>query len=361
MKIVIYVTRKCNLSCDYCYEKDMEKSMDDMNHSVATGVIDFIKENISIHKPECVNVLFHGGEPTINSSTIEYIMNGLDAVEGTKFNYHMTTNGTYSRKEVDNIMGRFSSVTFSIDGNREMHNMNRKDFRSNGSYDIAVENALYAMNNLYNIRIRMTITKNNYKLLDKGIDDLVSKGFNEIVPAIDFKEKWDDYEYDEIKKKAILLASKYLGDKDKKISLIDSVCLNSEKGDCFSLKNDFTIDCNGDIYPCVLLNGIEYYRVGNVMNQKNKIHEDKLLKMKKIIFSDIEATSSLDNSSQKKIIEVINGFSKNKIIVLIAHRLSIVKNVDKIYVFDNGEIVEVGTHSDLIENRKKYYELYNNN
>ncbi len=77
------------------------------------------------------------------------------------------------------------------------------------------------------------------------------------------------------------------------------------------------------------------------------------------IFLD-EATNSLDANNEKMILENLQQFFKNKTVVVVAHRLSTVKNADKIVVMDNGEIAEEGTHSELALKKGKYYELVKN-
>ncbi|MEN5057840.1 peptidase domain-containing ABC transporter [Sphingobacterium kitahiroshimense] len=77
------------------------------------------------------------------------------------------------------------------------------------------------------------------------------------------------------------------------------------------------------------------------------------------IFFD-EATSNLDANNEKTIIDYLNDFFRNKTVLIIAHRLSTVKNADQIIVLDNGKIEEIGNHSSLISNRGKYYELVKN-
>ncbi len=77
------------------------------------------------------------------------------------------------------------------------------------------------------------------------------------------------------------------------------------------------------------------------------------------IFFD-EATSSLDANNEKVIMEKLNSFLKNKTAVIVAHRLSTVKNADTIIVLENGEIVEQGNHIELTALRGKYYELVKN-
>ena len=83
-----------------------------------------------------------------------------------------------------------------------------------------------------------------------------------------------------------------------------------------------------------------------------------LLCNSKIIIFD-EATSALDNISQSIILENISEFLVDKTVIVIAHRLSTVKNADKIYVMDKGQIFEEGSHSELVLNEGIYYNLLN--
>lgn len=79
----------------------------------------------------------------------------------------------------------------------------------------------------------------------------------------------------------------------------------------------------------------------------------------KFLFFD-EATSALDANNEKKIIENLNEFFKNRTVVVVAHRLSTVKHADQIVVLDRGSIDEVGNHGELIEAKGSYYELVKN-
>jgi ATP-binding cassette subfamily B protein len=73
-----------------------------------------------------------------------------------------------------------------------------------------------------------------------------------------------------------------------------------------------------------------------------------------------EATSALDANNEKVIMEKLNTFFENKTVVVIAHRLSTVKNAHQIVVLDQGKIVEIGNHNELIKNKANYYDLVKN-
>ncbi len=73
-----------------------------------------------------------------------------------------------------------------------------------------------------------------------------------------------------------------------------------------------------------------------------------------------EATSSLDANNEKVIMEKLNTFFENKTVVIIAHRLSTVKNAHQIVVLDKGKIVEVGNHKALVKQKGNYYNLVKN-
>ena len=73
-----------------------------------------------------------------------------------------------------------------------------------------------------------------------------------------------------------------------------------------------------------------------------------------------EATNALDANNEKEIMEHLHEFYKGKTVVVVAHRLSTVKDADKIVVLDKGRIMEEGTHQELTEKRGLYYELVKN-
>jgi ATP-binding cassette, subfamily B, bacterial MsbA len=83
-----------------------------------------------------------------------------------------------------------------------------------------------------------------------------------------------------------------------------------------------------------------------------------LLKDAPIIILD-EATSALDLKSEKYIQKSIENLTANKTAIVIAHRLSTIRNADKIYVVNDGRVLEEGSHNELIKKKSYYYTLYN--
>jgi ATP-binding cassette subfamily B protein len=77
-----------------------------------------------------------------------------------------------------------------------------------------------------------------------------------------------------------------------------------------------------------------------------------------IIFD--EATNSLDANNEKVIVENLTEFFQGKTVIIVAHRLSTVRNADKIVVLDSGRIIETGTHESLIGKKGAYFNLVKN-
>ena len=122
-------------------------------------------------------------------------------------------------------------------------------------------------------------------------------------------------------------------------------------------KSDFVYDKN--LFPQGLdtLVGEKGSQLSGGQKQRIAIAR-ALMKKPKILILD-EATSALDSESEFEIWNSINEFRKdnNMGMIVVAHRLSTVKNCDKIFVIDSGKIVESGTHQELVDLNGKYKEL----
>jgi ATP-binding cassette subfamily B protein len=106
-------------------------------------------------------------------------------------------------------------------------------------------------------------------------------------------------------------------------------------------------------------------KIGNAGNGVSAGQKQRILiaraiyKNPQYLFFD-EATSALDANNEKVIMENLDRFFIGKTVVVIAHRLSTVKNADQIVVLEKGAIVEIGTHDELSKSKGKYYELVKN-
>ena len=71
-----------------------------------------------------------------------------------------------------------------------------------------------------------------------------------------------------------------------------------------------------------------------------------------------EATANVDPENEKELMEAIQALTQEKTVIMIAHRLSTVRNADVILVLDHGRIIERGNHEQLIAEKGTYYRLY---
>lgn len=100
--------------------------------------------------------------------------------------------------------------------------------------------------------------------------------------------------------------------------------------------------------------------VGLSQGQKQRILIARAVyKNPDFIFLD-EATNALDAKNERAIVENLDEFYKGRTVVVVAHRLSTVKNADQIIVLDGGHVVETGNHTSLIEKKGTYYNLVKN-
>ena len=101
---------------------------------------------------------------------------------------------------------------------------------------------------------------------------------------------------------------------------------------------------------------------GNGISQGQKqrlLIARSIYKNPEFLFFD-EATNALDANNERTIMDNLNIFLKDKTAIIVAHRLSTVKNADQIIVLDEGRVAEIGNHRDLVELKGQYYTLVKN-
>ena len=142
-----------------------------------------------------------------------------------------------------------------------------------------------------------------------------------------------------------------------------NIVTNSDTTDIEKLNNALKMACIFDF-----VNSLPQKHntiIGSLGNNLSTGQKQRILiaraiyKNPKYLFLD-EATSALDSKTEKIIHNNLLDFYKNKTVLIIAHRLSTVKNADNIIVLDSGKVVETGNHKELIEKKGAYYDLINN-
>lgn len=173
----------------------------------------------------------------------------------------------------------------------------------------------------------------------------------------------NNYEYDELRKKQsgvfqdfVQLSFKvseniWFGnidnelDKDKMRKMSEMVCLHK---DIMKLNNNYDSFLGKEFKEGQELSRGQWQKIA----WARALYSDKEM----MIFD--EPTSAIDPETESKIYEIIKELSKNKIIILISHRLSSVINSTRIFVLDNGSLIEEGTHKELIIRNGIYKELF---
>jgi len=146
-------------------------------------------------------------------------------------------------------------------------------------------------------------------------------------------------------------------------TIANNIAIGSNKIDIKKLRYATEVSCIKEFiedYPLQYNTKVGNEGIGMSTGQKQRLLIARAVyKNPEVLFFD-EATSALDANNEKKIMKNLNEFFKNKTVVVIAHRLSTVVNADQIVVLENGGIVELGTHNDLINIRGKYFDLVKN-
>lgn len=146
-------------------------------------------------------------------------------------------------------------------------------------------------------------------------------------------------------------------------SIARNIAVNDEEIDIIKLEQAASI---ANIHNFIMSLPLKYNTiigkdgVGLSQGQKQRILIARAVyKNPNFIFLD-EATNALDAENEKIIVENLSKFYKGKTVIIVAHRLSTVKNANQIIVLNKGKIVEIGNHNSLIKDKGIYYNLVKN-
>ncbi|QNR84739.1 peptidase domain-containing ABC transporter [Pedobacter riviphilus] len=146
-------------------------------------------------------------------------------------------------------------------------------------------------------------------------------------------------------------------------SIAKNIAVGDEYPDMAKLKHAIQVANINDFVESLPL-GLDT-KIGSEGNGVSQGQKQRILiaravyKNPEYIFFD-EATNALDANNEKAIMENLESFFKGRTVVVVAHRLSTVKNADNIVVLDKGVIIEQGTHEELTYKKGEYYQLVKN-
>jgi len=275
--ITLEVNLICNLQCAYCYLG--EKTNKTMTKYIAYKGLELAFINAEKHKDKTLWVDFVGGEALISFRFLRELVIYIDE-QANKRNifvmYSITSNGTLMNDEILNwLIENKIRFKLSIDGNKEVHDKNRKLLNGSGSYDSIIQNLKYFRNYekmLKNIiQVSHVITHNNYYHVFESVKHLVEDlHFRMIDSSIDFTNRWSKSQLDYLAQEWDKLFNYYIERKEKRIPFLWGPMIDMLKYGKMEQKHYFCgvglvqiyVNVSGEIYGCAanLKNGF----LGNV-------------------------------------------------------------------------------------------------
>ena len=276
--ITFVITHDCNLRCSYCYEH-YKGCRPPMTLETAKKIIDLLFEEdsqnsilINDKEADALVLDFIGGEPFLEidliSDIVDYFREKAFQLNHRWLNNYMinmTSNGVKYfdenvQKFLNNNLGRVS-LTITLDGNKELHDMCRKFPDGSGSYDLAVLAAKDLYKKFGYIETKLTFAKENISYIYDACMNLINNlNIHYIYGNCAFEPNWNENDakilYKELKKIADWLID------NKKYYDYYIHLLNSPAGDyqdpqlfnsnwCGGTGNMLAFDTNGEIYPCM--------------------------------------------------------------------------------------------------------------
>jgi uncharacterized protein len=266
LNYAIWMTTDCNLRCKYCY-KGQDKPHMQLNRQKCNDILDYIRRDLKNHQDTELLIDFHGGEPFLRFEEMQYLVhNILKEYEGyKKVVFGTTTNATLVTEEILNFIVQYiPDITVSLDGTKQIHDFFRPFRNGSGSYDTVMENSFKILEQLPNIRVRMTYNAESVKYLAEGVIELIEKGYKIIVPAADlFDRNWNDGAIHEVKNQISIIKDYLKGNSEVTISICEAVSL-TKKTTCKGGITGQNIYPDGSIYPCMMAGGVTEFQIGDI-------------------------------------------------------------------------------------------------
>lgn len=299
--ITFIVTKDCQLACKYCYLVG-KNTKEQMSWEVAKQAIDYILDNEFDPVFDYGSVVwdFIGGEPFLEIDLIDKICDYIKT-ELYRRNHHwfnsyrfsFSTNGiNYNSPKVQNFIAKnidHLSVGFSVDGNRQKHDLNRiwkGDGPERGSYDDVVRNVPLWLEQFPNAGTKVTISSADIPYIKESVLHLYSLGIHEVNINCVFEDVWEEGDDKKFEEQLMELADAIVDNdlyKEYACSFYTEhmgkpMDCKLDNGNWCGAGQMLSIDAAGNFYPCTRfaqysLRDKKAWIIGNIKDgiDKNKL------------------------------------------------------------------------------------------
>ena len=281
--LCLHVAHTCNLNCSYCFASQGKYQGDRaiMSFEVGKRAFDFLIENSGTRRN--LEVDFFGGEPLMNWDVVKQLVAYARSIEkkhNKNFRFTLTTNGLLIDDEVIDFLNKeMSNVVLSLDGRRDVHDLFRKDYAGNGSYDKIVPKfkKLVEARGGKDYYVRGTFTHNNVDFTN-DIFHMADLGFTElsmepVVCAPTDPCALTDEDMPKIFEQYEILAKEMLKRKKEgrpftfyhyMLDLKNGPCIYKRITGCGSGTEYMAVTPWGELFPCHQFVGDPKYSLGNI-------------------------------------------------------------------------------------------------
>lgn len=272
MQYILHITKDCNFNCSYCYQKKTNEYMD---KSIAINLIDYAYNDAIMNHKKTATISFYGGEPLLYKDLIYLVVEHCKKNNGVKFDFKMTTNGSYLDKDFINYAAKNNfDIALSIDGVKIAHDKHRVTKKNEKTFDKITHFAKNLLSELPNSSAMMTVNPDTACYFFESVVYLYQLGFNTIVATPNFQGNWSDFDIlkKEYAKTADWYYEKLIHGSDIKFPLFDNKLINNVTGilqenKCIPTKYRMSIDTDGGIYPCIQYVHFDNYKFGTISDK----------------------------------------------------------------------------------------------